>query len=208
MTNLKKIFENKIIAIIRGINPKDVLNIANTLYEGGIKVMEITLNSPGALSVITKLSQTIGDRMIIGAGTVLDASSAKSAIEAGAKFIISPGLNLETIQVTKQFGAISIPGAFTPTEIILAYNYGGDIIKLFPALNVEYFKNIRSPLNHIPIMPTGGITLDNIISFKKEGAAAFGIGSSLVNADKPINSEYLTELKEKAKKFVQSLESE
>ena len=208
MTTLKKIFEIKIIAIIRGINPKDVLNIANTLYEGGIKVMEITLNSPDALSVITKLSQTIGDRMIIGAGTVLDASSAKSAIEAGAKFIISPGLNLETIQVTKQFGAISIPGAFTPTEIILAYNYGGDIIKLFPALNVEYFKNIRSPLNHIPIMPTGGITLDNIISFKKEGAAAFGIGSSLVNADKPINSEYLTELKEKAKKFVQSLESE
>ncbi|MDZ4793792.1 MAG: bifunctional 4-hydroxy-2-oxoglutarate aldolase/2-dehydro-3-deoxy-phosphogluconate aldolase [Bacteroidota bacterium] len=208
MTTLKNIFENKIIAIIRGINPKDVLNIANTLYEGGIKVIEITLNSPDALSVIRKLSQTIGDRMIIGAGTVLDASSAKSAIEAGAKFIISPGLNIETIQVTKQFGAVSIPGAFTPTEVILAYNAGGDIIKLFPALNVEYFKNIRSPLNHIPIMPTGGITLNNIKAFKKEGAVAFGIGSSLVNALNPVNTEYINELKEKAKNFVQSLESD
>jgi len=206
MTTLKKIFENKIIAIIRGISPKDVLNIANTLYEGGIKIIEITLNSTDAFSVINKLSHSIGDRMIIGAGTVLDASSARLAIDAGAKLIISPGYNEETIQVSRQLGAVSIPGAFTPTEIISAYNCGGDIIKLFPALNADYFKNIQGPLNHIPIMPTGGLTLDNIIAFKKEGAVAFGIGSSLVNANKPINSEYLIELKEKAKKFVQLLE--
>jgi len=195
MTTLKNLFENKIIAIIRGIRPKDVLNIANDLYKAGIKIIEISVNSTDALSVINKLIHNIGDRMIRGAGTVLDVSSARLAIDAGAKLSISPGYNEEKIQVTKQFGAVSFPGALTPTEIILPYNSGGDIIKLLPASNVVYFKNIRSFLNHILLMPTGGITLNNIKAFKKEGAVAFGIGSSLVNALNPVNAKYSNELK-------------
>jgi 2-dehydro-3-deoxyphosphogluconate aldolase/(4S)-4-hydroxy-2-oxoglutarate aldolase len=130
---------------------------------------------------VKELSDVMADKMLIGMGTVLNAESAKKAINEGAKFIISPNLNIETIQATKQMGAISIPGAYTATEIVKAHENGGDIIKVFPASGVDYIKNIRGPLDHIPLMPTGGVTLNNVSDYFKVGAVAVGIGSDLVN---------------------------
>ncbi|MES1217261.1 MAG: bifunctional 4-hydroxy-2-oxoglutarate aldolase/2-dehydro-3-deoxy-phosphogluconate aldolase [Bacteroidota bacterium] len=206
MTTLSQILEHKIVAIIRGADPDDVLKIALALNAGGVKVLEVTMNSDNPLEVIRQLSETMKDKMLIGAGTVLDAKMTKAAINAGAKFIISPCVDKNVIKTTKKLGAISIPGAFTPTEIVNAFNRGGDIIKIFPAsANVNYIKEIRAPLPHIPLMPTGGITLENIKEFKKAGAVAFGIGTALVNTKEKITEEYLKQLTERAQKFVHSV---
>ncbi|MEP6949098.1 MAG: bifunctional 4-hydroxy-2-oxoglutarate aldolase/2-dehydro-3-deoxy-phosphogluconate aldolase [Ginsengibacter sp.] len=206
MTTLSQILEHKIVAILRGADPNDVLKIAEALYDGGVKVLEVTMNSANALALIKQLSEIMKDKMLIGAGTVLDAATAESAINAGARFIISPCLNVEVIKTTKQLGAVSIPGAYTPTEIVNAYKSGGDIIKVFPASsNVNYIKEIRAPLSHIPLMPTGGITLGNIGEFSKAGAVAFGIGTALVNTKAKVTEEYLKRLTERAKEFVQAV---
>jgi len=203
MDILPQILEHKIVAIIRGADPNDVLRIAEALHDGGIKILEVTFNSPDAMGVIKLLSSKMGNDLLIGMGTVLDAETARQAINNGAKFIISPSFNSETIQATKELGAVSIPGAFTPTEIVNAFNSGGEIIKVFPASsNVNYIKEIRAPLPFIPLMPTGGITLDNIKDFQKAGAVAFGIGTALVNTKEKVTDEYLEKLTVIANEFV------
>lgn len=208
MTTLQQILETKIVAIIRGANPQNVLQIAEALVGGGVRALEITLNSTRALHVIEEVAGRLGNRALVGAGTVLDAKSAREAITAGAKFIISPTLDIETIEMTKGYGVTSIPGAYTPTEILKAYKFGGDIIKVFPAsIGAEYIKDIRGPLNHIPLMPTGGVNLENITAFQKAGAVAFGIGSALVDTKQEITEEYLQRLTATARKFIQSVSS-
>ncbi|MGF9975676.1 bifunctional 4-hydroxy-2-oxoglutarate aldolase/2-dehydro-3-deoxy-phosphogluconate aldolase [Viridibacillus arvi] len=203
MNILSSIQEQKIVTIIRNVPPRDILKVVSALSEGGISVIEITLNSPNALSMISEVTAQFGDKVIVGAGTVLDSESARAAILAGAKFIVSPTVDEETIKMTKRYGAISIPGAFTPTEILKAYEAGGDIIKVFPAsLGTSYIKNILAPLPQIPLLPTGGIDETNINQFIKAGAIGCGIGSSLVNADEKINEEYLTQLTKKAKRLL------
>lgn len=205
MNTLFQLLQYKIVAIIRGARPEDVLPIAKALSAGGIKALEITLNSPKALSVIEAVADAIGDDVLVGAGTVLDAETARAAILAGAQFIISPTLDAGTIQATRRYGAVSIPGAYTATEILTAYTLGGDIIKVFPAATPQYIKDVRGPLPQIPIMPTGGVNLDNIQEFQKAGAVAFGIGSALVNTKQKVTDEYLKELTGKAQKFVQAI---
>jgi 2-dehydro-3-deoxyphosphogluconate aldolase/(4S)-4-hydroxy-2-oxoglutarate aldolase len=203
-TYLDHILQNKIVAIVRGIHPQDVIKIAHALYKGGVVAMEVTMNSSDALSVIKQLSKEMDDKMLIGAGTVLNSKMANEAIDAGARFIISPIVDKKTIKTTKKRGALSIPGAFTPTEIFKAYSLGGEIIKVFPASsNVNYIKEVRAPLPQIPLMPTGGITLQNIQEFQKAGAVAFGIGGSLVNAKQSITEEYLQQVTDTAKQFMQ-----
>jgi 2-dehydro-3-deoxyphosphogluconate aldolase/(4S)-4-hydroxy-2-oxoglutarate aldolase len=161
------------------------------------------LNSADALFVINRLSKEFKDKMLIGAGTVLNAEMANEAIDAGARFIISPIVDEGTILTTRKRGSVSIPGAYTPTEIYKAYAMGGEIIKVFPASsNANYIKEIRAPLSQIPLMPTGGITLQNIQEFKKAGAVAFGIGSSLVDAKHAITKEYLQTITETARQFI------
>lgn len=202
MTPLRQILENKIVAIVRGVRPDAVPDIAAALHAGGIRLLEITLNSPDALAVIRNLSVRMGDRLLVGAGTVLDAAEAQAAIDAGARFIISPALDIPTIQVTRQLQAVSIPGAFTATEILTAYRNGADIIKVFPAsVGAGYFRDLRGPLPHIPLMPTGGVSLENISDFHKAGAVAFGIGSALVDGKQPVTDEYFRQLTETAAKF-------
>jgi 2-dehydro-3-deoxyphosphogluconate aldolase/(4S)-4-hydroxy-2-oxoglutarate aldolase len=206
MDTLTKILRQKIIVIIRGADPADFLKIANALLEGGLNIMEITLNSPDALSVIKQASRQIGEQLLIGAGTVLDAASAEAAISAGARFIVSPSLNIETIRVTKQQGAVSIPGAFTATEILSAYKSGGDIIKVFPAsVGANYFRDLRGPFPEIPLMPTGGVNLTNIREFQKAGAVAYGIGSALIDGSQKMTKEYLKQVAEKAKQFAEAV---
>jgi len=206
MSTLSRIMEHKIVAIIRGANPDDVWNIVQSLQEGGIRIVEITLNSRGALQVIEQLVKKMGDEMLVGAGTVLNAESADAAIAAGARFIISPNLDPATVELTRQLGSVSIPGAFTATEILAAYQSGADIVKLFPAsIGPAYLKDIRGPLPNIPLMPTGGISLENIISFQRAGAAAFGIGSSLVNAVEKVSDKYFGDLTNKARQLVNAI---
>src|SRR5881392_2413552 len=132
MNSLEQIFEHKIVAIIRGAEPTDVLKIAEALYAGGIRLMEVTLNSPGALQLIRELKMEMEGRMLIGAGTVLNVEDASKAIDAGASFIISPIVDVPTIQFTKQNNIVSVPGAYTATEIHHAFSQGADIIKVFP----------------------------------------------------------------------------
>jgi 2-dehydro-3-deoxyphosphogluconate aldolase/(4S)-4-hydroxy-2-oxoglutarate aldolase len=202
-TGLLQILKNKIIAIIRGANPDEVSKIAIALQQGGVTILEVTLNSQSAFAVINELSNKLSNGMLIGAGTVLDAEAAKTAIDAGARFIVSPNLNVQTIDVTKKYGAVSIPGAYTATEVVNAFVKGGDIIKIFPATSAEYIRVLQGPLSHIPMMPTGGITLENIQEFRKTGAAAFGIGTSLVDTKKEITEQYLKQITDNARKFVQ-----
>jgi len=204
MSTLDHILKNKIVAIIRGADPADVLRIAEALQLGGVNIVEVTLNSPNALEVIKELTGKMSN-LLVGAGTVLSAADAKASVEAGAKFIISPSVNIDTITTTKKFGIVSIPGAYTATEVVNAFAHGGDIIKIFPATNAEYIKVLRGPLSHIPMMPTGGITPENISEFKRVGAVAFGIGTSLVDVKHKITAEYLKRVTENAHKFVQAI---
>lgn len=204
MSTLDHILKNKIVAIIRGADPTDVFRIADALELGGVNILEVTLNSPNAFQAIRELTVK-KKNMLIGAGTVLNADDAITSVEAGAKFIISPSTNIETITTTKELGVVSIPGAYTATEVVNAYSYGADIIKIFPAASADYIKVLRAPLSHIPMMPTGGITVDNISDFKRAGAVAFGIGTSLVDVKHKITDEYLNRITENARKFVQAI---
>ena len=204
MNPLAHILEHKVVAIVRGADPKSLLRIAQALHAGGVRMMEVTLNSPGALASIEEIAKGMAGKLLVGAGTVLDPETARAALLAGARYIISPTLDKKTIRMTKRYGAVSIPGAYTATEILKAYEYGGDIIKVFPASagGAGYFKDIAGPLPFIPLMPTGGVSLDNIRGFADAGAAAFGLGSSLVDTSQPVTDEYLAQLTEKARAFV------
>lgn len=209
MNALQSILEHKLVAILRGVNAEDTLPIAHALKDGGVRNIEVTLNSPNVFSVIEKLSKEFGENMAVGAGTVLDPESARVSIQAGAQFIISPTLNVETIKLTKRYGAVSIPAAYTPTEFLTAYENGADIVKLFPASAVgpSFIKDMRGPLPQIPIMPTGGINLDNIASFLKSGAVGIGLGSSLVPSKFEATEENLRALTETARQFVNIVET-
>lgn len=207
MTSLQQILQYKIVAILRGCTADRVPDIAAALYAGGVRLLEITLNSPGALEAIRQVAATMGDRLLVGAGTVLTPEEAEAAIAAGARFILSPSLDIDTIQETRRLGAVSIPGAFTATEILTAWRNGADIVKVFPAsVGVNYFRDLRGPLPQIPLMPTGGINLDNIRDFQKVGAVAFGIGSALVPAAQDITPTALQQLTAKAAEYVKAVQ--
>jgi 2-dehydro-3-deoxyphosphogluconate aldolase/(4S)-4-hydroxy-2-oxoglutarate aldolase len=203
MNRLNELKMGKLVAVIRGARKDQILPIAHALKEGGVRTFEITVETPNVCTLIEKVKGEFGDEIIVGAGTVLDPETARMTIMAGAEFIFSPNVNVETIKMTKRYGVVSIPGALTPTEILTAYEYGGDIIKVFPAdvMGVSYFKSLQGPLPHIPLMPTGGISLDNIINYLNAGAVAAGIGSSLVNAGKIKSEKDYIELTARAKQF-------
>jgi 2-dehydro-3-deoxyphosphogluconate aldolase/(4S)-4-hydroxy-2-oxoglutarate aldolase len=206
MTSLEQILRYKIVAILRGCAPERVMDIVAGLEEGGIRLLEITLNSPGALDLIRRVAATMGDRLLVGAGTVMTPAEAELAIDAGAKFILSPSLDVETIQVTKELGAVSVPGAFTATEILMAWRNGADIVKVFPAsVGASYLKDLRGPLPQIRLMPTGGVNLNNIREFRAAGAVAYGIGSALVPAAQETTAEALEALKRRAADYIKAL---
>jgi 2-dehydro-3-deoxyphosphogluconate aldolase/(4S)-4-hydroxy-2-oxoglutarate aldolase len=205
MSTLSNILKYQIIAIMRGANPADVLKISEALYAGGIRILEITMNSSKPLEVIEQLADKWGDKMEIGAGTVLDAATARDAVSAGAKFVLSPIVDADVIKAAKDLCVIAIPGAYTPTEIVHAFKSGGDMIKVFPAMSPAYIKDVLAPLPHIPLLPTGGVNVDNIKQYKQAGAVGFGIGSALVNTKKEVTNEYLAELTATAKRFVDAI---
>jgi 2-dehydro-3-deoxyphosphogluconate aldolase/(4S)-4-hydroxy-2-oxoglutarate aldolase len=203
MNVLEQIKHNGIVAIIRGAKPEQIVAIAKALHDGGVKTLEITVDTPRVLSLIEQVIAEFGEEVVVGAGTVLDPETARAAIMAGARFIFSPTVKLETIRMAKRYGVISIPGALTPTEILSAYESGADLIKVFPAnvFGPKYLKDIKGPMPQIPLMPTGGIDLTNVGDYVKAGANALGVGSSLVNSKDEVTDEYLLRLTEKAAQF-------
>ncbi len=205
---VEEIKKRAVVAVIRGANLETIIPMAQALKEGGVTALEITMETPKALAIIEKAADVFGAEIFVGAGTVLDAETARAAIMSGAKFVFSPTVRKETIEMTKRYGVISVPGAFTATEILSAYEYGADVIKVFPAGSVGpgYFKNLAGPLPHIPLMPTGGIDMENTKDYIRAGAVAVGVGSSLVDPKKALTEEYLRLITENAKKLMEEVQ--
>ncbi|MDB5324084.1 MAG: 2-dehydro-3-deoxyphosphogluconate aldolase [Phycisphaerales bacterium] len=181
-----------IVAVIRAQSKDQLAPIAQALLDGGVPSIEVTMSTPKALAGIEALADALGDKAIIGVGTVLDAHTARDAIAAGAQFVVSPILDEAIIATTKRYGKISIPGAFTPTEILRAWTAGADVVKVFPStsLGPQYFKDILAPLPPIRLTPTGGVDLKNAGDWIKAGAACLGVGSSLVTKDAMTKSDW------------------
>lgn len=207
LTIIDQIKRNGIVAVIREANSENIIPIANALYKGGIKTLEITAETPKVATLIEKVIDEFGDELIVGAGTVLDPETARVLIMAGSKFVVSPTVNPQTIKMTKRYGVVSIPGALTPTEIITAYEHGADMIKVFPAnaFGPNYLKSIHGPFPHIPLMVTGGINLTNMNEYMKKGGIVVGIGSNLVNPNSLNNEEDYQELTKQAVKYAEKV---
>src|SRR5687767_1732538 len=177
----------------------------DAIREGGIVVLEITMTVPGAVGVIEQVCARFGNDALVGAGTVLDAATAKACISAGAQFIVSPALNMDTIAYCRERDVAVMPGALTPTEVVNAWNAGADFVKIFPAGAVggaSYLKALKAPLPQIELVPTGGVSLKTAADFIKAGAAALGVGADLVNI-KAIREGQSGIITERAKQFVQ-----
>jgi 2-dehydro-3-deoxyphosphogluconate aldolase/(4S)-4-hydroxy-2-oxoglutarate aldolase len=201
--NLQRIFKSGIIAVIRGAQPEKVQRIALALGQGGVEVLEVTVDSPGAMDTIEQVSQN-QEGALVGAGTVLDAETARTAILAGAQFIFTPTLDVRVIEVANRYDRVVIPGVMTPTEMLAAYQAGALAVKVFPAqvLGPDFIRQVRGPLGHIPMIPTGGIDEGNVIDFIAAGAAGVGIGGALVGR-KAIEDDDYEGIAAKARRFVQ-----
>ncbi len=178
-----RIRKTGLVAIVRGnFSREQVINIAQVLHDNGVPVMEVTLNTTGALTTITQLREQFGDRMVVGAGTVRTVAQFDQALAAGAEFTVAPNLDLATAQAALHHDILHLPGVFTPTEAQNAYVAGCKIVKLFPSdiMGPRYIKAIRAPLDDIGIVPTGGISAENIGEYVQVGIVAAGIGSALV----------------------------
>ncbi|GAA0286206.1 2-dehydro-3-deoxyphosphogluconate aldolase/(4S)-4-hydroxy-2-oxoglutarate aldolase [Gracilibacillus halotolerans] len=198
-----------VIAVMRNMTPDTILPVAKALKNGGVNVLEITVETPKVLSLIEMVKDEFDQDVLVGAGTVLDAETARAALMAGASFIFSPTVRKETIEITKRYGAVSVAGAFTPTEIVTAYESGADMIKVFPSsvLGPKFFRDVRGPLPHIPLMPTGGVDVNNVEDYIQAGAVAVGAGSTLVKGVEVITEQYLNELTSKATQFVNAVKN-
>lgn len=179
---LQKTLDTGIVSIIRAKSGEQLVEVAKALYEGGIDVIEVTFTVPGVLDIISAVKQELGDRILLGAGTVLDTESARAAILAGAEFIVTPTVNPDVIRLCNRYSKAIMPGAFTPTEILTAWEAGADIVKVFPADvgGPGYLKAVHGPLPQVRLLPTGGVDLETLPAFVKAGACAVGLGSALV----------------------------
>lgn len=181
---VRAVEEAGVVAVIRLKEAAKVSAVIETLAAGGVRVLEITMTVPGAIEVIRSVAGALPDEVILGAGTVLDADTARRVIDAGARFIVAPTFDPDTILACHERDVPAMPGCFSPTEILRAWRLGADIVKVFPAtsLGAGYIKDVRAPLPDIKLMPTGGVTPENAGDWIKAGAVAVGIGSSLVDA--------------------------
>jgi 2-dehydro-3-deoxyphosphogluconate aldolase/(4S)-4-hydroxy-2-oxoglutarate aldolase len=189
---LNDLEKDKMIAIIRGLNADQAGKTARALSLGGIRFLEVTMNTPGATAMIADWRSQFNETMYIGAGTVLDLGMAKQAITAGAQFIVTPNTDAEVIEYALSRDIEVFPGAFTPTEIVNAWKLGARAVKLFPmaSLGLQYLKEIRGPLDQIRLIPTGGVNLNNITDFIKAGAFACGLGSHLIDKNRILAEQY------------------
>ncbi|NLA22316.1 MAG: bifunctional 4-hydroxy-2-oxoglutarate aldolase/2-dehydro-3-deoxy-phosphogluconate aldolase [Candidatus Marinimicrobia bacterium] len=178
-----KLIESGLVAVIRLDSGEKLPGIISALRQGGINALEITMTTPGALEIIKNFAAQTGRDFLIGAGSVLDAETARLAILNGAQFIVGPIFNPEVIRMCHRYDKPAIPGAFTPTEILTAWEQGADLVKVFPttALGPSYIKDILGPLPQVKLLPTGGVTLENAAEFIRSGACCLGVGTALLN---------------------------
>lgn len=200
----ERIIEIGVVPVVRASSPREARMAADAVCEGGIPIIEITMTVPGAVGVIKELKQTGGSDVLVGAGTVLNEGAARLCIDAGAEFLVSPGFNMQTVELAKREGTLMMAGALTPTEIMAAWEAGSDFVKVFPCGQVggaKYIKALRGPFPQIPLVPTGGVNLDTAGAFIKAGAAALGVGGELVQADALRNNKPEV-IVENARKFL------
>jgi len=202
---LSHIASTGVIAVIRLKDTKRLEKVIMAIRSGGVKSVEITMTVPGAVDIIATLAKSISDDVVIGAGTVVDVQTAKRVIDAGAQFVVGPVLNLDVVKLCRDHDTVVIPGCFSPTEIFTAWNAGADIVKVFPAtaLGPKYFKDLRGPFPDIRLMPTGGVTVDNVGEWIAAGAVAVGIGGDLLDK-KAIDEERYEVLTERSRSMVQN----
>ena len=206
-TAMSLIRETRIVAIMRANTSDQLLRAADALRDGGVRVIEVTMTTPGALAVIKKAVARYGDDVLFGAGTVLDAESARAAILAGAQFVVSPSFNPGLIEICLRYSVPVMPGAYTPTEIVAAWQSGADMGKVFPASigGPALIKALKAPLPQIDLIPVGGVDMDNAAEFIRAGASALGVGSSLVSQHLLDAGEF-DSLTERARRFVEKVD--
>lgn len=204
---LQLIRDTGIIAIIRAASSNQLIAAAEAIRQGGVRAIEVTMTTPGALGVIAEASQKYGDEVLFGAGTVLDPETARAAILAGAGFIVAPNLDLSVVALCHRYSIPVMPGCFSPTEIVTAWQAGADMVKLFPAEigGPAFVKALKAPLPQVEIVPVGGVDLNTAAEFVRSGAAALGVGSSLIN-QKLLDSGNLAELTRRAAAFVEAVQ--
>ena len=200
----RRIGEIGIVPVVRAKSGMQAVSAAEAVASGGIPIVEITMTVPGAIDVISELVRSMGKDLLVGAGTVLDVDAAKRCIDAGAEFLVSPGLDVEVVTLANRQGTLIMAGALTPTEVISAWRSGADFVKVFPCGNVggpKYIKALKGPLPQVPMVPTGGVNLETAADFIKAGAAALGIGGELVSAS-ALASGNLGEITAAARQYV------
>lgn len=202
---LSRIREVGIVPVVRASSADEALQAIEAIKAGGIPILEITMTVPRAVNVIERVTASYGDEVIVGAGTVLDAETARSCILAGAQFVVSPALNLETISCCRRYSVAVMPGALTPTEVVQAWTAGADFVKVFPAGamgGANYIKSLKAPLPQIELVPTGGVSLKTAADFIRAGASALGVGADLVDT-KALGEGRADLITERARQFVE-----
>jgi 2-dehydro-3-deoxyphosphogluconate aldolase/(4S)-4-hydroxy-2-oxoglutarate aldolase len=199
--------KERIVAILRSEKSDQLVSVAEALVAGGISILEITFTVPNALQVIEAVADQLGDKILLGAGTVLDSEMAQSAMSAGAEFFVAPGTSVEVIETCRRAGKCVFPGAFTPTEVIKAWDAGCDAVKVFPCdvVGAQHIKALKGPLPHIPMIPTGGVNRETAKGFLDAGALAVGVGSSLAPKEAVASGDFETIVKS-ARAFVNALQ--
>ncbi len=202
--DLARVLNSRIVAVVRSTHVGQLTDVAEALLAGGVEIVEITFTVPRAHRVLEQLAERLGDKILLGAGTVLDSETARTALLAGAKFIVSPTLNLDVIRLCQRYDKLVLPGALTPTEVLTAWEHGADIVKIFPSdlTGPAYLKALHGPLPQIRLMPTGGVNLLTAADFLRAGACALGIGGSLVEAE-AIAAGNMARIESLARQYVQ-----
>jgi 2-dehydro-3-deoxyphosphogluconate aldolase/(4S)-4-hydroxy-2-oxoglutarate aldolase len=202
--DLTRVLSSGIVAVIRSTSSEQLVEVARALYEGGVDVLEVTFTVPRALEIIAAVRQSLGDKVLLGAGTVLDPETARAAFLAGAEFLVAPTVNLDVIRLGNRYDKLVMPGAFTPTEVLTAWEAGAQVIKVFPADigGPAYLKTLHGPLPQVRLLPTGGVNLNTISDFLKAGACAVGLGGALVEP-KAVQSGDMDRIRSLAAQYVE-----
>jgi len=196
-----------VVPVVRTSSADTAIQAIEAIYRGGIRSAEITMTVPGALKALEKVADQFGDKIMLGAGTVLDQETARSCMLAGAQFFVTPNLRLSTITMCKRYSKVICVGALTPTEVVTAWEAGADVIKIFPADAVggpKYIKALKAPLPHVQMIPTGGVSIESTPEFLRAGAAAVAAGGELVNAKLIADGNY-AEIENRAKQFLEAV---
>jgi len=196
-----------VIPVVRAASADEAMRAIEAIKAGGLSVLEITMTVPGAVRVIEEVAARYGADVLVGAGTVLDAETARACMLAGAQFIVSPALNLDTIAMCRRYSVAMIPGALTPTEVLQAWTAGADMVKVFPCDSLggaRYIKSLKAPLPQVEVVPTGGVSLKTAADFIKAGASALGVGSDLVDV-KALREGNVGLITERARQFIEAV---